>query len=51
MSLTYGQLRQMHFQKSMADRFRGIGKTTLIAVACIGGAGLVPIIWMRWSNA
>ncbi len=49
MRLTYARLRQMHFRKSMADRFRGMGKTALIAVACIGGAGLVPIIWMMHS--
>ncbi|MEO6228387.1 MAG: hypothetical protein ABIO61_11110 [Thermomonas sp.] len=35
----------------MADRFRGMGKTALIAVACISGAGAVPIMLMLLALA
>lgn len=36
MSLTYTRLRQMHFRKSLAERFRGLGRTVLVIAVFLG---------------
>jgi hypothetical protein len=46
MSLSYGRLRQLHFRKSMADRFQGLGRTVIIVVAVFGAPGLLAIAGM-----
>lgn len=46
MSLSYARLRQLHFRKSMADRFRGLGRTAIIVVAFSGVGGILAIAWI-----
>ena len=46
MSLSYVRLRQMHFLKSMADRFQGMGRTAVVVVAFFGWFGVLAIAGM-----
>jgi len=46
MSLSYARLRQLHFRKSLADQFRGMGRTAIIVVGFLGGAGVLAVAEM-----
>ncbi|MDE2249082.1 MAG: hypothetical protein KGJ96_10965, partial [Xanthomonadaceae bacterium] len=39
--LDYARLRQWHFRRTLADRFRGMGRTAIVAVGFLGGAGVL----------
>lgn len=43
MSLSYARLRQLHFRKSMAEHFRGMGRTAIIVVVFFGWSGILAI--------
>ena len=43
MSLGYARLRQWHFRRALADRFRGMGRTAIVAVGFLGGAGVLAV--------
>jgi len=46
MSLSYARLRQLHFRMSLADQFRGIGRTVIIVAGFLGGAGVLAVAEM-----
>jgi len=43
MSLSYARLRQLHFRKSLAEQFRGMGRTAIMVVGFLGGAGVLAV--------
>ena len=46
MSLSYARLRQLHFRMSLADQFRGMGRTVIIMLGFLGATGLLAVAEM-----
>uniref|UniRef100_UPI0026043535 hypothetical protein n=1 Tax=Oleiagrimonas sp. TaxID=2010330 RepID=UPI0026043535 len=46
MSLSYSRLRQLHFRMSLADQFRGMGRTMIIMLGFLGATGLLAVAEM-----
>ncbi|GAB3037528.1 hypothetical protein GCM10027285_21490 [Oleiagrimonas citrea] len=44
MSLSYARLRQLHFRRSLAERFRGMAKTAVVGMGFFGSAGVFAIV-------